>query len=95
MATIAASRLEEQTEALYTFGSPRVGNKKWCKSLERMLIMKGQEDSNAMAVAIRQFNGSSGTYLVDYIIYVCEWHIQRESMKCPCSQDRRHSRLHL
>ena len=27
MATIAASRLK--TEALYTFGSPRVGNKKW------------------------------------------------------------------
>ena len=29
MATIAASRLEEQTEALYTFGSPRVGNKQF------------------------------------------------------------------
>ena len=29
MATIAASRLEEQTEALYTFGSPRVGYKKF------------------------------------------------------------------
>lgn len=29
MATIAASRLEVETECLYTFGSPRVGNKKW------------------------------------------------------------------
>jgi triacylglycerol lipase len=29
MATIAASRLEKQTECLYTFGSPRVGNKKF------------------------------------------------------------------
>ena len=33
MATIAASRLQIQTEALYTFGSPRVGNKKWVDSV--------------------------------------------------------------
>ena len=37
MATICAKRLSEELDAvccLYTFGSPRVGNKKWCKSLQ-------------------------------------------------------------
>ena len=37
MATICAKRLDEELDAvccLYTFGSPRVGNKKWCKSLQ-------------------------------------------------------------
>ena len=37
MATICAKRLSEEIDAvccLYTFGSPRVGNKKWCKSLQ-------------------------------------------------------------
>ncbi len=33
MATIAASRLENQTECLYTFGSPRVGNKEFVQGL--------------------------------------------------------------
>ena len=35
MATICAKRLSEEYEnihCLYTFGSPRVGNRKWCKS---------------------------------------------------------------
>jgi triacylglycerol lipase len=33
MATIAASRLERHTKCLYTFGSPRVGNKAFIKGL--------------------------------------------------------------
>ena len=35
MATICAKRLSEEYEnvhCLYTYGSPRVGNPKWCKS---------------------------------------------------------------
>jgi len=33
MATIAASRLQNKCKELYTFGSPRVGNKKWVESV--------------------------------------------------------------
>jgi triacylglycerol lipase len=33
MATVAASRLERHTKCLYTFGSPRVGNKKFVAGL--------------------------------------------------------------
>ena len=37
MATICAKRLNEDIDtvnSLYTFGSPRVGNRRWCKSLQ-------------------------------------------------------------
>tara|TARA_Y100001949_G_C15937820_1_gene308725 strand:- start:307 stop:1026 length:720 start_codon:yes stop_codon:yes gene_type:complete len=34
MATVAASRLERHTKCLYTFGSPRVGNKKFVAGLK-------------------------------------------------------------
>ena len=36
MATIAASRLKDEIEALYTYGSPRVGTRKFVKSFSNV-----------------------------------------------------------
>lgn len=37
MATVAASRLKDEVEALYTYGSPRVGTRKFVKSFSNVL----------------------------------------------------------
>jgi len=69
MATIAASRLNELVDALYTYGSPRVGTRKFCKSLNNIPHYRHVNNNDLVTSVPPAFLGYRHTCKPRYINY--------------------------